>query len=231
MHFVITGFDAFESAEVNASQQAVERVDQGLLKRVGAPDVGIVTHTLATCCNDAWDAMRAQVGRVSERENFAVVMAGLAGNRNRICLERFALNVRSYRIFDNRGHRWQEEYIDEKAPDALRCKLPLFDLAQHLNDNGLMSDISNYAGSFVCNETYFRTMQKWHDEPRCKGVIFVHFPNPVDYVGTNPDAKVPADLDEMAQITEKALDAYAVSIAEIVKFIAVRSANTVIAGA
>jgi pyrrolidone-carboxylate peptidase len=144
----------------------------------------------------------------------------MAGNRDRVCLERFALNARAYRIDDNKGHRWQEEYIDHKAPDALRCKLPLKQMVEELEANGISADISNYAGTFVCNETYFRAMQKWQQQPNCKGIIFVHVPQPIDYVGTNPDKKVPETVEETGEMYDKAVSEFARAFALIAKFIA-----------
>jgi pyroglutamyl-peptidase len=221
MRILITGFDAFDTTDVNPSQQAVERLNEGLLRSAGVAEAVIAkTHTLATCCNEAWCTVQAEVSALAAGgEEFAVLMTGFAGNRNKICLERFALNTRAYRIDDNQGHKWQEEYLDEKAPDAIRCKLPLFELMESLNGSGFQADISNYAGTFVCNETYFRTLQKWQDDPNCRGIIFIHVPDPIDYTGTNPDQKVPETSQEIEGIREKALDEYARAFAHIVKFI------------
>lgn len=221
MRILITGFDAFDSADVNPSQQAVERLDVRLLRDAGV-EAGV--HVLRTCCNEAWLKVQAEVSAMAAGgEEFAVVLTGFAGNRDRICLERFALNTRAYRIDDNNGHKWQEEHIDENAPDALRCKLPLFELAESLNSSGFAADISNYAGTFVCNETYFRAMQKWHDKPECKGVLFVHIPHPIDYVGTNPDKKVPETTEELVDLSEKAIGEFAKAFAHIATYIAASS--------
>jgi pyroglutamyl-peptidase len=219
MHIIFTGFDAFDGSDVNPSQVAVERLDRGLLRDVGVPhDVFEVTHTLVTCCNEAWAKVQAEVRAVASKgEDFALILTGMAGNRDRICLERFALNVRAYRIDDNHGHRWQEEYIDSTAPDALRCQLPLFKIVEELEHNGVRADISNYAGTFVCNETYFRAMQKWQQLPNCKGIIFVHVPQPIDYVGTNPDKKVPENIDETGEMYDKAISEFRRAFAIIAK--------------
>lgn len=235
MRVLITAFDAFDSADVNPSEQAVALLEKHLRGESAVstaeddgefklPDaVNVQTQVLVTCCNDAWQALDKAVSGLPSNESFAIVMAGVAGNRTRICLERFALNVRSYRVDDNHGHRWQEEYIDKNAPDALRARLPLFDLCDHLNRNGLMADISNYAGSFVCNETYFRAMQKWHGDSRCEGIIFIHVPHPIDYVGTNANAKVPETVEEAGTLTDCALEDYARALLEIVKFISMKA--------
>lgn len=229
MHCVITGFDAFDTADVNPTQLAVELLDRDLLNQIGVPGtVGYVKHTLVTCCKEAWSVMDGLVESLPVDEPFAIIMSGVAANRDRICLERFALNVRSYRVADNHGHQWQDEYIDEKAPDALRCNLPLFELKAHLNGQGLLSDISNYTGAFVCNETYFRCLQKWAKDPRCKGIIFIHFPNLLDYIGTNGEAKVPIEVSEFEGITQAALREYVRAIAEVVKFINVKATSDVL---
>jgi pyroglutamyl-peptidase len=230
MRILMTGFDAFEKADVNPSQLAIERVDEALLRAAGVPDgVEVKTDVLATCCNEAWHKVEAQVRAVPRGEDFAILLTGYAGNRNRVCLERFALNNRSYRIYDNKGHKWQEEYIDKDAPDALRSKLPLPDLVQELENQGIAADVSNYAGTFVCNETYFRAMQKYNENPRCKGVLFVHVPPPIDYAGVNPEGKAPENDEEGVKQTDQAISEFARAYAIIAGFVAARQKQEVVA--
>lgn len=221
MHIILTGFDAFDGSDVNPSQVAVERVNSQLLRDLGIAE-GVVagTHTLVTCCNEAWAKVQAEVAAVAGKQDFAIILTGMAGNRDRVCLERFALNARAYRIDDNRGHRWQDEFIDHKAPDAIRCALPLAKIVEELERNDIRADVSNYAGTFVCNETYFRAMQKWQNQPNCKGIIFVHVPQAIDYVGVNPDKKVPETVEETAEIFDKAIAEFARAFALIAKCIA-----------
>lgn len=226
MRILLTGFDAFDNADANPSQLAVERVSAELLESVDMPKgAEVKVDVLATCCNEAWHKLEAEVRALPKGEQFAIVLSGYAGNRNRVCLERFALNTRAYRIYDNKGHKWQEDYIDPEAPDAIRAALPLRELIEELESKGIAADVSNYAGTFVCNETYFRAMQKYNRAKNCAGVLFVHVPPPIDYVGVNPDGKPPETDERGVELTDRAISEFARALAIICKFIAVRAAS------
>jgi pyroglutamyl-peptidase len=190
MRFVITGFDPFNKSAVNPSQLAVEGLPDTIsVNGTAAPVTKLV---LPTCCGEAVDAVQAATQQLCTDEEFFVLLSGLADKRESISLERFALNVREYRIADNRGHRWQEEHLEPGAPDALRTSVPLGALAQHLQGLGYKCEISNHAGTFVCNETYFRALRQFGQMPACKGVLFVHFPRPRRYA--KPVLDVPDDM-------------------------------------
>jgi pyroglutamyl-peptidase len=176
---IITGFDAFGGAEYNPSQLAVELLPDILPD--STPPIALTKAVLTTCCDEAWTLLQKEFAQVGEDERFLILLSGVAEARDTICLERFALNVRQYRLLDNRGHQWHEEHIDQQGPDAIRTALPLKELVADLHDKGYRVEISNYAGSFVCNETYYRAMRKWQKDKRCAGVLFVHLPSPARY--------------------------------------------------
>ena len=222
MRCLLTGFDAFGETDVNPSQSAVERVADTLRLDADGADVPVTKLILTTCCGEAWSAVEAHAKAMDAKEPFFVLLSGFAGGRDRICLERFALNVRQYRIADNRGHQWRDEFIDKGAPDALRTTLPLDDLANALGANSLACDVSNYAGSFVCNETYYLTMQKWQADKRCMGVLFMHFPSPANYATV---VKTPEFFGENAELD--VIAEYAKALTETIKFVALRASVNV----
>ncbi len=172
---IVSGFDAFGGNSVNPSEKAVERLPNFVKFDDETEAAPVAKLTLPTCCSDAWSILRAKVEQDSESD-FAVLLSGLAETRDKICLERFALNVRDFRIPDNNGHQWDEGFISPEAPDAIRSKTNIGGITKHLNRLGFAADISYNAGTFICNETYFRSLESWQDNPRCRGVLFVHFP-------------------------------------------------------
>jgi pyroglutamyl-peptidase len=186
MKVIVTGFDAFGTHESNPSQEAVAELPEFIKFKNGTADLRVAKLTLPTCCSDAWDTLSREV-EAGAGSPYAVLMSGLADSRDKICLERFALNVRQFRMPDNRGHQWDDEQIHNDAPDALRTRIQLKDLYEHLNQKGYAVDISNYAGTFVCNETYYRSLFRWQEDPQCRGILFVHVPPFESYRHTNPE--------------------------------------------
>lgn len=207
VHCIITGFDPFGGAQTNPSQLAVERLNNAVTGSNG--DAFAITKTvLTTCCNQAWKQVQEIRMQVPPNEHFFVLLAGVAEPRDVICLERFALNVRQYRLKDNCGHQWQDERIDETGPDAVRTTVLLPKMADELRDKGHFVEVSNYAGAFVCNETYYRAMRTWHDDPQCVGVLFVHFPGLDRY-------KVVAELQQ----DEDIIEAFRLFLEDVVRYV------------
>ena len=192
---------------MNPSQEAVNELPDFVKNANKGERHAIVKLTLETCCGSAWEQLEQEVN--SSQGRFLLIMAGVAGGRDKICLERFALNVRQYRVPDNNQHDWDHDHIVEGAPDALRSKLPLRELLTYLNAKNYACDISNHAGSYVCNETYFRAMNEWQDNSRCHGVLFVHVPDYDNYAHTNAEIK-----DERHR-----RDTYAACLNEIINFL------------
>src|SRR5215469_10574139 len=111
MQCILSGFDAFDNQKSNPSQQAVELVSDVLPIGRGKHQIEVRKVILPTCCSESWKALQKAVRKIPKGEPFGIVMAGLANPREQISLERLALNVRDYRIADNRGHQWAERPI------------------------------------------------------------------------------------------------------------------------
>ncbi|MBX9725591.1 MAG: pyroglutamyl-peptidase I [Candidatus Obscuribacterales bacterium] len=205
---IVTGFDAFGGNTVNPSSEAVAKLPSIVKFDDKSEAATVAKLTLPTCCSAAWAMLEPEVEQ-EQNYDFAVLLAGLAENRDKICLERFALNVRHFRIPDNNGHQWEEDFVCEGAPDAIRSKLEISELTKHLNGIGYAADISHNAGTFVCNETYFRSLHRWQNNPRCRGVLFVHFPPYERYRHSNPEK----------QDARNKADIYAQSLEEIIKLV------------
>ena len=193
---------------MNPSQEAVLELPSFVKFDDKGGEAKVAKLTLPTCCEEAFKVVLDEVAKIGD-EPFAIVLSGLADSRDKICLERFALNVQQYRMPDNNGHTCDEEHIIVSGPDALRTKVPLKELSVVLDNAGFACDISNHAGSYVCNETYYRCMHRWQNDPRCRGILFVHVPPYENYKHTNPDHKE----------TRSAREVYTAALQKIAQFI------------
>jgi pyroglutamyl-peptidase len=170
---LITGFDTFGNNTFNPSEMVVN----ALPEEIDLPQGKLVVSTtvLSTCCKQSWKQLQQALSRTNPD---VLLLTGLAQKRDRLSIERFALNIRDYRIPDNAGHTWKGAQIVRGAPEALRTSVPLDELEEELWDMDYPCEISNYAGTFVCNDAYFRALNYYetHDKPRV--VLFVHLPLP-----------------------------------------------------
>jgi pyroglutamyl-peptidase len=178
---LITGFDAFAANSFNTSQAVVELLPEEIKSASRHAVIAIDRLILPTCGDRAWQMLRNRLERIPRNAKSIVILTGLASKRSLISFERFALNLKDYRIKDNFGHIFSEDRIEDSGPEALRTALSLDKLVTHLRRRGLPSDISNYCGTFVCNETYYRALrfQKLRHVP--SALVFVHLPLPSSY--------------------------------------------------
>jgi pyroglutamyl-peptidase len=169
---LITGFDSFGNNPFNPCEPLVQSLPDQIDYKSG--ELLIRSAVLPTCCIRAWTKLRAMMRKT---EPDVVLLTGLAQRRERLSLERFALNVRDYRIADNEGHLWQDKLVEPHGPDAIRCYLPLAKIRNHLIRKGYPCEISSHGGTFVCNEIYYHALN-YHATQKDPLVLFVHLPLP-----------------------------------------------------
>lgn len=99
-----------------------------------------------------------------------IIHFGQSGRDKEISLERRAQNLLSFKIKDNAFNMPQNERIIEGSSDYLYTKLDIDGLKAYLEENGINPTLSDDAGTFICNYTYYLSLSK--DIP----VIFIHLP-------------------------------------------------------
>ena len=140
---LLTGFTPFGNEVINPSWEAVRALGG---KLVGAHRV--VARLLPTAFADS---QRELALMVDEVQPAIVLGVGQAGGRSRISLERVAINVQDARIADNTGAQPIDEAIVPGGPAAYFATLPIKAMLKALLDAGLPAEVSNTAGTFVCN--------------------------------------------------------------------------------
>ena len=106
-----------------------------------------------------------------------VVCTGQAGGRGAVSLERVAINVNDARIPDNAGVKPIDAPIVPDGPAAYFTSLPIKAMLQALLDAGVRAEVSQTAGTFVCNQTFYGLMHLLA-RPRWQGVRggLIHVP-------------------------------------------------------
>jgi pyroglutamyl-peptidase len=85
-----------------------------------------------------------------------VLCTGLAAGRAVVSLERVAINVCDARIADNAGLQPVDVPVLAGAPAAYFASLPLKAMLAALRGRGIPCEVSNSAGTFVCNALAFQ---------------------------------------------------------------------------
>lgn len=167
---LLTGFDPFAGATRNPSLEAVQALHGRELAghRVQALE-------LPTVFGVAWDALQTAL---AVHRPVLVVCAGQAGGRQGLHIERVAINVDDASIPDNAGQQPRDRPIQPGAPAAYFSSLPLQATVAALRAQGLPAEVSNSAGTFVCNHVFYRLMHALATDPALRGTRggFVHVP-------------------------------------------------------
>jgi pyroglutamyl-peptidase len=164
---LLTGFDPFGGQSVNPSWEAVRALHG---KRIGGHRVQALQ--LPTEFAGSLRALKAALRALTP----AVVLGvGQAGGRTGLSIERVAINVNDARIADNAGMQPVDTPVIAGAPAAYFCTLPIKAMLAALHAQGLPAEISNSAGTYVCNHIAYAML---HLVARQRGVRagFIHIP-------------------------------------------------------
>ena len=183
MRALVTGFEAFDGAAVNASIAAVRQ----LPARLG--ELVITTVELPTAFARAPAALTTAIADCNPD---LVLCVGEAGGRDVLSIERVAINLCDARSADNDGACPRETAVVAGGPAAYFSTLPVVEIADALRAAGLPAEISNNAGSFVCNQVFYTLMRlvamsghRWRGG-------FLHVPHAFDALA-RPQARMPLD--------------------------------------
>jgi len=180
---LLTGFDAFAKHKYNPSELVVETFPDILKSKARGhskqvKEIHILKQVLPTAGVKGWKVLKKALDNTLDQAEgpVYVVMLGLAATRETISLERLALNFRDYRLPDNAGEQRFEETVEVKAPQLLRTNLDLRLLQKIVSAAGYPCEVSNHAGTFVCNELYFKALNYKRDIGDIESVLFMHLP-------------------------------------------------------
>ncbi|QXH79342.1 pyroglutamyl-peptidase I [Pseudomonas salmasensis] len=146
---LLTGFEPFDKAAVNPSWEAVRQLD-------GVPLSEGVTM-VARCLPCAFaSAAETLLQVINELQPAMVIATGLGHGRSDISIERVAINVNDARIPDNLGAQPIDTAVVAGGPAAYFSTLPIKGMVKAVRDAGIAASVSQTAGTFVCNQVFYR---------------------------------------------------------------------------
>jgi pyroglutamyl-peptidase len=166
---LLTGFTPFDHETMNPSWEVVRRFAG---KRIDQ-NHEIVVAQLACEFGLAIDQLTEQL---NQHQPELVICVGQAGGRSDISVERVAINIDDARIPDNNGSQPIDQPIVEDGPTAYFSSLPIKAIVQHLRDQGIPANVSQTAGTYVCNHVFYGLMHYANTHPKLKRAGFVHIP-------------------------------------------------------
>ncbi len=167
---LLTGFDPFGGDTANPSWLAAQALH-------GRQVAGhrIIAAQLPTVFGASLVMLRALL--LKHRPVLAVCV-GQAGGRGAISLERVAINVNDARIADNAAAQPVDTPVVEGGPAAYFSTLPVKAMMLAVQEEGVAAEVSQTAGTFVCNHVFYGLMHELATRRALKGTRggFIHVP-------------------------------------------------------
>lgn len=147
---LLTGFDPFGGEELNPSWLAVQALHGKQIAghRIVAAQLPTVFGASLTALASLLRAHRPAL----------VVCVGQAGGRSAVSLERVAININDARIADNAAAQPVDTPVVPGGPAAYFSTLPIKAMRHALQQEGIATEVSQTAGTFVCNHVFYGLM-------------------------------------------------------------------------
>ena len=170
MKILLTGFEPFGPVRVNPSEQIVRRIGE---EARGSGNVELRAEVLPTEFAAADRRIRQLIRKFRPD---VVLCLGVAAQRDKISLERVALNLDDDSLPDNAGRCRAGRRIVPSGPAAYWSTLPLERIRRQIERRGIPVSYSNHAGTYLCNHIFYvarHEIEKMGNGAPCG---FVHVP-------------------------------------------------------
>ncbi|MBZ5875555.1 pyroglutamyl-peptidase I [Chromohalobacter israelensis] len=182
MKALVSGFESFGNNIKNPTKELIHKVQEKKLD-----GVEIKTALLPVEYDNCFYYLKKEI------ESFKpdiIISCGLYANRSAISIERLGINIKDTMsedpIPDNRGYAPTDETIDVMGPDAIFTNLPYRKIVNQLIKKKIPAHISNSAGTYICNNIMYETLNFTRKKGLNTRVGFIHFPADTDMAIENP---------------------------------------------
>ena len=178
---LVTGFEPFHGQGVNPSWEAALRLPQTLgpwrLEALWLPVVFGKAGEMA-------------LARARELNAAAVLALGQSGGRDALTPEVVAINLQDASIPDNAGKQPQDRPVVPGGETAYFSTLPVKRIVKAVREAGLPCQLSYSAGTYVCNDVFYRLLRRFAGTGVPAGFIHVPF---LPQQAKNGEFSLPAD--------------------------------------
>lgn len=189
---LLTAFEPFGGEDINSSLMTLKLIPD----QIG--DWQIIKHQVPVVFGEAGKNVLAKADEVKPD---AIISMGQAEGQADITPELVGINLRNARIADNSGAQPLRVAVDPEGPAAYFSTLPVFEMVDAINNEGIPASVSYSAGTFVCNDLLYTLLR--HYDGSEVGAVFIHLPlTPEQAKGEQPSLKV----EDMARGIIKAIE-------------------------
>src|SRR5262249_46347282 len=141
---------------------------------------------------------------IDEVEPDVILMLGLWPGKHALQVERVAVNLLDFPLPDNDGSQPSDVPVLEDAPVAYFARVPVKSVAQAWREAGLPGLVSNSAGTYRCNQTFYAALH--HTANRDVSVGFVPLPSSLAQASTKEPPEPGMPLSTLADGVRVALE-------------------------
>ena len=164
---LVTGFEPFGGEGSNPSWEICTRLPREI--------AGLRVEVCRVPC-EFRRAIEVAAEAIEQHRPDVVLCLGQAGGRAHMSVERVAINVDDARIEDNCGSRPVDEPIAASGPPAYFATVPIKAMAAAMREAGVPAQVSNSAGTYVCNHLMYGVLHYLAASGRPARAGFIHVP-------------------------------------------------------
>jgi pyroglutamyl-peptidase len=189
-HVLLTSFEPFGGLPVNSSLEVGRAVRDRPPPEI-VIDWLVLPVVASQCGRKAWEHVEGSL---------LVLALGQAAGAAALRLERRAVNFSDFSIPDNSGVRLCKKRIARDGPLSYPATAPVSQLARTLQERRLPVELSDSAGTYVCNHLYYDLLHRSARSGAPHATLFVHLPLLPEQVPEQQRDKMPSrPLEELAE--------------------------------
>jgi pyroglutamyl-peptidase len=166
---LLSGFEPFGGSNTNPSEKVTLALH--------GQKIGLFEITSTILPVDGVNAPATLIKEITSHMPDAILCLGEASRRPVISIERVALNLKDYRIADNRGNKISDQPIRADGPAAYFSTLPVRAILNRLLEAGVPVELSLSAGAYLCNQVFFTLMDYLATHRMNQPAGFIHLPS------------------------------------------------------
>lgn len=171
MKLILTGFSPFADIKVNPSQVIVDNlINNG---RLAFPHFKVTCSILPT---EYVAAERQIIKLIDSVDPDVIICLGVDTTSTELRLEQVALNIDDATITDNAGEIRHNCMIIPDGPPAYFSTFPFKEIWKDLINVGIPVRISYYAGTYICNHVYYKSLHHIRTNELDILCGFIHIP-------------------------------------------------------
>ena len=180
---LLTGFEPFGDNQENVSEKILNMIDSTItvsdpwhdsrMSKITYPEIEVTIEKQLLTVDKPGSVLISD--RISNGGKWdAIVHMGLCESCDSVQFETTAKNLLDMKIPDNLGRQISNQQLGNTD---LYCNNTVKDAISYPSISGL--NVSNDAGAFLCNETYFRTLESLNKINQSSSIktCFVHIPS------------------------------------------------------